>query len=98
MTDIERIANALDHCVNGQCHGCPYNTEATECNLNQDMFALLKRRIGTTEFTYDTYNRPTCKACGFRPFVGYIPKIEDMRLMGYDYCPHCGKQVAWTHR
>ena len=48
----------------------------------------------TTEFFMDEY-QPTCKACGFRPFAGYIPTLEWMKEYRFNFCPRCGKKVKW---
>lgn len=48
----------------------------------------------TTEFFMDEY-QPTCKACGFRPFAGYIPTLEWMKERRFNFCPRCGKKVKW---
>ena len=63
-------------------------------NAVNDALALLKEQEFATEFILDDY-QPTCKTCGFKPFVGYIPKIEWMKERGYKYCPGCGRAVKW---
>ena len=56
--------------------------------------ALLKEQEAVTEYVMDEF-QPTCKACGFRPFAGYIPSLEWMRERGFRFCPKCGQTVKW---
>lgn len=61
---------------------------------SDDALALLKEQEAVTEYVIDDY-QPTCKACGFRPYAGYIPTLEWMRERGFKYCPQCGQAVTW---
>lgn len=60
----------------------------------EDIITLLKEQEAVTEYVMDEY-QPTCKACGFRPFVGYIPSLEWMRERGFKFCSHCGQAINW---
>ena len=62
----------------------------------RDAVELLKEQEAVTEYVMDDYYQPTCKACGFRPYVMYIPTLEWMRERGFKYCPQCGRQVKWN--
>lgn len=62
--------------------------------LLNDILVLLKEQEAVTEYVIDEF-QPTCKACGFRPFAGYIPSLEWMRERGFRFCPKCGKKVKW---
>ena len=55
---------------------------------------LLKEQEEVTEYVIDEF-QPTCKVCGFRPFVGFIPSLEWMRERGFNCCPHCRRKVKW---
>ena len=100
MTDREKVIKGLEHCSSGEgCKGCPYNkTESGHACLFdcvRDALALLREQEAVTEYVMDEY-QPTCKACGFRPFAGYIPSLEWMRERGFKFCPQCGKAVKWN--
>ena len=66
-------------------------------NAANEAVELLKEQEAVTEYVIDEF-QPTCKACGFRPFAGYIPSLEWMRERGFRFCPKCGKKVKWDGR
>ena len=108
MTDREKVIKGLECCMKWtgepntatcHCSDCSYTNmdilgERCLIDLINDALALLKEQESATEFILDDY-QPTCKTCGFKPFVGYIPKIEWMKERGYKYCPGCGMAVKW---
>ena len=98
MPDKEKVIKGLECHYEGlkrSCNFCPYKDEwACQIVLCGDALALLREQEFATEFILDDY-QPTCKTCGFKPFVGYIPKIEWMKERGYKYCPGCGRAVKW---
>ena len=101
MIDKEKVIKGLETCrTRVRCKECPYvydkraDDSYCEAVLHNDAIALLKEQEFATEFILDDY-QPTCKTCGFKPFVGYIPKIEWMKERGYKYCPGCGRAVKW---
>jgi len=60
-----------------------------------DAIDLLKEQEAMTQYVIDDF-QPTCKACGFRPFAGFIPSLEWMRERGFNFCPHCKRKVKWN--
>ena len=70
--------------------------EGLKCSkIAEDALELLKEQEEETAFILSKYYEPMCEKCGFRPFVGYIPRIEWMKQHGYKRCPHCGRKVKW---
>lgn len=99
MIDREKVVRGLE-CHAGLCsESCPYYNITDYCfeELCRDTLELLKEQEAVTEYVIDEY-QPTCKACGFRPFAGYIPSLEWMRERGFKFCPQCGKPVKWNDR
>ena len=107
MTDREKVVRGLEHCTAWaglhECQpkfgpDCPYEDDA-DCKLAlmRDALALLKEKEAVTEYVIDEF-QPTCKACGFRPFAGYIPSLEWMRERGFRFCPQCGQKVKWNEK
>ncbi len=101
MPDREKVIKGLETCIEHEdCGDCPYVSTCVDpidfavC-LMKDALTLLKEQESATEFILDDY-QPTCKICGLKPFVGYIPKIEWMKERGYKYCPGCGRAVKWN--
>lgn len=97
MIDREKVIKGLE-CHTGLCsESCPYYNITDYCceELCRDALELLKEQEAMTEYVINEF-QPTCKACGFRPFAGYIPSLEWMRERGFKYCPHCGQAVKWN--
>lgn len=107
MADRKKVIKGLEHCTAwdgySMCqpisgNDCPYDDEA-DCKLAlmQDALTILKEQEAVTEYVIDEF-QPTCKACGFRPFAGYIPSLEWMRERGFRFCPQCGQKVKWNEK
>ena len=100
MPDMEKVVKGLEglrdicNAKSNMAIGKGKIAWAGHANAVDDALALLKEQESATEFILDDY-QPTCKTCGFKPFVGYIPKIEWMKERGYKYCPGCGRAVKW---
>ena len=96
MTDREKIISAIEKAKRQS------QEYAQDCIIvpfkEADMIlSMLKEQEKVTEYVIDEF-QPTCKACGFRPFAGYIPTLEWMRERGYNFCPHCNRKVKWVER
>lgn len=110
MSKLEDVIKALQLCqydpdpededqpckVMVSCEICPYWNDYGGCRFNDllsDALAILKaRKPVEPRVDVDTW---VCANCGH--------KLEQQELLGdnvlcherYDYCPHCGRPVAW---
>lgn len=96
MIDRGKVVKGLEACCKSGCYeGCPYNDfdadDCVECTskLTADALTLLREQeaVKPREYQYPhgTY------ACGF---CDYIP-IGNKDGYRANYCPECGKKVAW---
>lgn len=52
MNNMTRtIYEALDHCVNHTCRGCPCDQGLFNCSLRPDIIKCMKLNMGTNSFT-----------------------------------------------
>ena len=96
MTDREKVIKEFEHLLNAAKGNYQDFIDLT-VDGGEEILALLKEQEAATEYIIDEY-QPTCKACGFRPFAGYIPTLEWMRERGFKFCPKCGRAVKWDEQ
>ena len=94
MADREKVINEIEEEIRLGEHWDEI-CRTVSLQLLNDILVLLKEQEAVTEYVIDDF-QPTCKACGFRPFAGYIPSLEWMRERGFKYCPQCGQAVKWN--
>ena len=95
MPEREKVIETLESCVANPLHrkGDKF-VISFDVRFVNAIIELLKEQEAATEYVINEY-QPTCKACGFRPFAGYIPSLEWMREREFKFCPHCGQKVKW---
>ena len=76
-----------------------YAEDYDEILSYEDLEALVKKLEEDSETGIDSGDPEwpilTCKACGMRPFHGYIPTFDTAKKWGYRYCPGCGRTYKW---
>ena len=95
ISDMEKVANGLRHCLPDECTlECPYINDS-DCtrSLMQDTLALLKEHEPAKP-RIDEENDYHCGSCD--AIVGW----EEITCAGltpyvYNHCPVCGQAVKW---
>ncbi len=94
--DREKVIKEFEHLLNA-ARGNYFDFVDLTVDLGEEILAMLKEQEAVTEYVIDEF-QPTCKACGFRPFAGYIPTLEWMKERGFRFCPKCGRRIEWNEQ
>lgn len=92
--DREKVIKEFEHLLNA-ARGNYFDFVDLTVDFGEEILAMLKEQEAVTEYVIDEF-QPTCKACGFRPFTGYIPTLEWMKERGFCFCPKCGRRIVWN--